>query len=178
LKGGVKPVLIGNAQLLKDLWDYSLRGGLQSIQMLDADLSTYFDVTGLANNGSFNLGEVDFKTIQTLHVIADTTFVKSFGLMITVPHVDSPKKVLITSDTQYAPSYLNGFIRSSDVVFHDCETTPYASGVHAHYQDLVRLPEDIKSKMWLYHYNSLSGLPDAVSDGFKGFVAKGQVFDF
>jgi hypothetical protein len=31
--------------------------------------------------------------------------------------------------------------------------------------------------MWLYHYNP-GHLPDARADGFRGFVKKGQVFDF
>lgn len=39
------------------------------------------------------------------------------------------------------------------------------------------MPEDIKAKMWLYHYSD-GDLPDAKQDGFLGFVAKGQVFTF
>jgi len=31
--------------------------------------------------------------------------------------------------------------------------------------------------MWLYHYQD-GELPAAVADGFAGFVAKGQVFEF
>ena len=31
--------------------------------------------------------------------------------------------------------------------------------------------------MWLYDYNDVS-LPDAVSDGFKGFVTRAKIFDF
>lgn len=182
VRGGKKPSIIGNAQLINDLWNCSLRGGLNSIQMMDADLSTYFNVIKVPNSGSFKLGDTDFKTIQTIHVVADTSFVKSFGLMITLPSQaqegSTIKKVFITSDTQYAPSQLNDFINSADVVFHDCETAKYKSGVHAHYSDLIQLPENIKSKMWLYHYNNVDGLPDAVSDGFKGFVRKGQSFGF
>lgn len=185
--GGQKPTIIGNAQLINDLWNHSLRGGLDSIQMMDADLNTYFDVIRIPNSGSFNVGQTRFKTIQTIHVIADTSFVKSFGLMVTLPEKEvveggetgsRQQKIFITSDTQYAPSQLSDFIRSADVVFHDCETSKYPSGVHAHYSDLARLPEDVKSKMWLYHYNSSVYLPDAVADGFRGFVEKGQVFEF
>jgi len=180
--GCQKPVIIGNAQLINELWGCSLRGGLDSIQMMDANLDTYFDVVKVPNSGSFKVGSTDFKTIQTIHVIADTSFVKSFGLMATLPTDEDVervvKRVFITSDTQYAPSQLNDFIRSADVVFHDCETSPHPSGVHAHYNDLRRLPDDIKCKMWLYHYNSVNGLPDAKADGFLGFVAKGQTFEF
>jgi len=176
VRGGMKPRLIGNTQLLKDLWSSSLCGGLNSIQMVDADMSTYFDILPIPNSGTFKVGDHSFKTVQTIHVIADTSFVKSFGLMATLP--DGERKVFITSDTQYAPSQLNDFIRSADVVFHDCETAPFPSGVHAHYNDLKELPEDIKGKLWLYHYNSAKSLPDAKADGFLGFVEKGQSFEF
>jgi ribonuclease BN (tRNA processing enzyme) len=182
IRGGQKPAIIGNAQLINDLWNCSLRGGLDSIQMMDANLGTYFDVIKVPNSGSFKVGTTDFKTIQTIHVIADTSFVKSFGLMITLPDPQvgdrDVKKVFITSDTQYAPSQLNDFIKSADVVFHDCETSKFPSGVHAHYDDLRRLPEEVKAKMWLYHYNSVEGRPNATADGFKGFVDKGQSFEF
>jgi ribonuclease BN (tRNA processing enzyme) len=178
VRGGRKPKLIGNSQLLKELWMSSLRGGLDSIQMIDADMSTYFDILPIANSGTFNVGLNVFKTVQTIHVIADTSFVKSFGLIATLPAGESQKKVFITSDTQYAPSQLNDFIRSSDVVFHDCETAKFASGVHAHYNDLKDLPADLKGKMWLYHYNNVAELPDAKADGFLGFVQKGQAFEF
>jgi len=179
VKGMPRPALIGNSQLLTDLWNCTLRGGLNSIQMKDATLDTYFDLIRIPNSGSFTVGDVDFKTIQTIHVVADTSFVKSFGVMATVSREsDTPQRIFITSDTQYAPSQLNDFIRSADMVFHDCETSKYASGVHAHYKDLASLPDDIKAKMWLYHYNSVSDLPDAKADGFLGFVEKGQTFEF
>jgi ribonuclease BN (tRNA processing enzyme) len=176
VRGEMKPKLIGNSQLLRDLWTSSLRGGLNSIQMVDAGMDTYFDIVAVPNSGSFKVGDTSFKTVQTIHVIADTSFVKSFGLMITLPK--NGKKMFITSDTQYAPSQLNDFIKSADVVFHDCETSKYPSGVHAHYNDLKELPEEIKRKLWLYHYNNVKDLPDAKSEGFQGFVEKGQSFEF
>jgi hypothetical protein len=177
-RGGMKPKLIANSQLIGDLWGKSLCGGLDSIQMVDAELSTYFDVIYVPNSGSFKVGDINFKTVQTIHVIADTSFVKSFGLMVTVPTPDGDRKVFITSDTQYAPSQLNDFIRSAGTVFHDCETSKFPSGVHAHYNDLKDLPEEVKERMWLYHYNSVKDLPDAKADGFLGFVEKGQYFEF
>lgn len=180
VRGGTRPAIVGNSQLINDLWDRTLRGGLSSIQTMDADLSTYFDVVRVPANGSFKVGETEFMPVQTIHVVADTSLVKSFGLMVALPEREgrTVRRVLITSDTQYAPSQLNDYIKISDVVFHDCETSAFPSGVHAHYEDLRRLPEDIKSKMYLYHYNSVLNRPDAITDGFRGFVEKGQVFEF
>lgn len=175
VKTGFKPMLYGNSKLLQELWSHSLQGGLDSIQMLDSTLDTFFDVKKIPNSGSFEFDGISYKTVQTVHVVADTTFVKSFGLMF---ETDQGMKVFVTADTQFAPAQLKDFIADADVVFHDCETSPFASGVHAHFEDLKGLPEDQKAKMWLYHWNgSEAGLPDAKAAGFKGFVPKGMTFD-
>ena len=172
--GDPKPKLFGQKELLNDLWSKTLCGGLASIQTIDATLDTYFEVNGVENNGSFDFAGINFKIVQTVHVVADKTFVKSFGLIFTTPN--NNKKVFYTSDTQFCPAQIKDFIKKSDIVFHDCETSKYPSNVHAHYEDLKALPEDTKKKMWLYHYND-GELPDAKKDGFKGFVDKGQEFE-
>ena len=86
-------------------------------------------------------------------------------------------EVFLTTDTQFAPSQIMDFYRRASIVFQDCETSPYKSGVHAHYSELKTLPGDIRAKMWLYHYQD-GALPDAQADGFAGFVKQGQVFEF
>lgn len=94
-------------------------------------------------------------------------------------------KVFFTTDTQHCPAQINAFYNQADVIFHDCETTAFPSGVHAHYKDLVSLPENVKHKTHLIHYmpddEDESGpffRPDqAISDGFRGFVSPGTVFD-
>jgi hypothetical protein len=65
----------------------------------------------------------------------------------------------------------------ADIIFQDCETAPFESGVHSHYGKLKTLPDKMKQKMWLYHYQD-GDLPDARGDGFRGFVVKGQRFDY
>jgi len=172
--GGRKVKLIAQDQLMKDLWEHTLSGGLRSIQMIDCTLDTFFEPMPIPSNGSFILDEKGYKfdLIQTIHVISDRSFVKSFGLKFRT----DKNMVFITSDTQWAPHQLRDFMITSDVVFQDCETSKYPSGVHAHYEDLVALPDELKSKMWLYHYND-GPLPDAKAAGFLGFVTKGQQFD-
>lgn len=81
----------------------------------------------------------------------------------------------ITTDTQYCPEQLKKIYDISDLIFHDCETMPFRSGVHAHYDDLATLPESVRSKMWLYHHAEVR---EAEADGFRGFVEKGQEFMF
>ena len=78
---------------------------------------------------------------------------------------------------QYAPHEIMDFYKWADIIFQDCETAKVLSGVHAHYTELVTLDKEIKRKMWLYHYNP-GPLPNARKQGFRGFVQKGQCFDF
>jgi len=165
--------LIGHTEIIKNLWNKCLSGGLESLQTIDADLNTYFDVEKIQLKNYFTFQNVNFYLVQTIHIVADYSIVKSFGLIFN--HYENQKKVFITSDTQFAPSQMKDFIRQSDIVFHDCEVG-FESGVHAHYDDLKTLHSDLKSKIWLYHYND-SVLPDAKSDGFLGFVEKGQTFE-
>jgi hypothetical protein len=49
--------------------------------------------------------------------------------------------------------------------------------VHAHIDELKTLNEDIKKKMWLYHYQP-GKKPDAEKMGFAGYIKKGQTFAF
>lgn len=83
----------------------------------------------------------------------------------------------MTTDTQFCLEEFAELYERADIIFHDCETAKVPSGVHAHYQELLTLPERVKSKMWLYGYQPGS-LPDANKDGFRGFVKRGQIFDF
>jgi ribonuclease BN (tRNA processing enzyme) len=172
--GSMKPKLYGETSVLNDLWEHTLKGGLESLQTIDADLETYFQKFPIPQKKSFSFAEVEYKLVQTVHIVADRLFKKSFGLLFKTP---KGKTVFITTDTQFAPHQIRDFIKQSDIVFHDCEVSKYPSGIHANYNDLKTLPDDEKKKIWLYHYNSVNDLPFAPDDGFQGFVQKGQEFD-
>ena len=104
--------------------------------------------------------------------MAGYMFKYSYGLIITNP--ETKKVTFITTDTQFAPYQLHKFYEMSDVIYHDAETLPFKSHVHAHYEDLKSLPIEIKNKMWLYHYHK--PIDSWKEDGFLGFVIKGQEF--
>lgn len=160
---------------MNDAWEHSLRGGLQTIEGKVADLTDYFLCHPIDDNGEFTWENVNFQPVQTVHVMSGRMIQHSFGLLIR-DHVGEGKQTFLTTDTQFAPSQLMRFYQDSDLILHDCETTPYRSNVHAHYSDLVGLPPEIKSKMWLYHYNQKVPPQDAVADGFCGFIKPGQTF--
>lgn len=168
-----KPNLFICERLKEDLWNHVLSGGLSSIQTEVASLEYYFNVNPIKENGTFIWENIEFRIVQTIHVMDGFRIMPSYGLIFTVDGL----KVFITTDSQVAPYQIRDLYKSVDIIFQDCEVSDCKSHVHANYNELITLDESIKNKMWLYHYNS-STLPDAVKDGFRGFVKKGQCFDF
>ncbi len=177
-----KPKLFAEASVMHDLWDTSLKGGMEGLEGHKytenkefVDLSVYFDMTPVRKNGSFTWEGIKFDIVQSLHITARYSHCHSFGLMWNDP--DTNERIYMTTDAQYSPeASMRAFYNEADVIFQDCETTPFKSGVHANYMDLINLSDDIKSKMWLYHYqdNVIDDWDEwnnrAKNDGFRGFI--------
>jgi len=166
-----KPKMIAYSRMLDFLWNETLKGGLASLQGHVATLSDYFDLVPVKRNDGFEWEDIKFQLVRTIHIMDGFDFVPSYGLIFDLNN----KKAFITTDSQHCPNQIMDFYAMSDIIFQDCETSPFKSGVHAHYNDLKTLPDDVKKKMYLYHYQP-GQLPDAISDGFAGFVTKGQSF--
>jgi ribonuclease BN (tRNA processing enzyme) len=176
--GGPKPELYVNERLSHTLWDHSLRGGMASHQGVVLTLDHFFaPVHRIPVNGGFRWGHTECQLVQTVHYMDGYEIVPSYGLIMRVDTNPNAGEVFLTTDTQFAPNQIMDFYRRASVIFQDCETSNYKSGVHAHYTELVTLPDDIRRKMWLYHYQD-GTLPDAKKDGFAGFVERGQTFEF
>jgi ribonuclease BN (tRNA processing enzyme) len=167
-----KPDLYISKYLSSSLWSNVLSGGMGSIQGDNTELSSYFNVHNVGKTGSFEFDGVQFQMIQVAHIYDGFRLQPCFGLQFEL----NGKKVFYTSDTQSNPNQMRDWYKSSDLIFHDCETAPFMSGVHAHYNELKALPADIKAKMWLYHCQDNHSY-DPVSDGFLGIVSKGQSFE-
>lgn len=168
-----KPHMYISRFIKTELWSSVLAGGMLSLQGEVADLDTYFEVHSIGKNQGFRWKGVDFQLVQAVHIMSGFHIVPSFGLLFTINGVNT----FLTTDTQFSPAQITDFYKRADLIFHDCETSPFRSNVHAHYEQLCTLSRDIKQKMWLYHYQD-GKLPDAAADGFAGFAQKGQVFDF
>jgi ribonuclease BN (tRNA processing enzyme) len=166
-----KPRLHILSTLVDDLWNKVLAGGLNTLQGEVAKLTTYFDVNIILPNTSFEWQGIAFQPVQTVHIYDQFCIAPTYGLMITNNHF----KTYFTADTQFGIYQMLTFYEMADLIFHDCETSEFYSGVHSPYEKLCTLDETIKAKMWLYHFNA-PPLPDAVRDGFRGFVQKGQEF--
>jgi ribonuclease BN (tRNA processing enzyme) len=177
--------LMGNNEVIRDLWNHTLKGGLKSIQAKHMTLDEYFDVEMIKRNHEFFWEGIEFTIVQSIHIVDEFSVVPSFGLIMTDP--TTKKKIYYTSDSQYCPNQIMDFYKMSDFIIQDCETTPYKSGVHANFQDLSTLPKEIKGKMSLVHYQdnviddkgdiTPEWLNKATENGFNGFFRKGDIFE-
>lgn len=176
-----KPDLWVSRFLVDDLWNRSLSGGLASIQNETNTLDTYFNVKIVEKNEGFTIGGVFFNLIQTVHVRSGFALEPSFGLMVGTMQ---GTRVFLTTDAQHCPSDILDFYKSADVIFHDCECTPFRSGVHAHFDELATLPPEIRAKIQLVHYQDLvldnwdEWDAKAKSAGFVGFARAGVEQEF
>jgi ribonuclease BN (tRNA processing enzyme) len=171
-----KPKLFMVDSLFSELWDHTLKGGLESVQGQVVGLRDYFDCSPIRKNKSFVWENCKFTPIQTIHVVSGFLIKYSYGLMIET----TKQKTFISGDTQYAPSCLASSYARADLILHDCDSFQYPKGhsihaVHAHYNDLKNLPVEIRNKMWLYHYSQK--IDTYQEDGFAGFATKGQEFE-
>lgn len=145
---------------------------MESIQGEITSLDSFFNVRHIERERTFTWEGIEFNLIKVVHVDNGYFVVPSYGLYFEVDGV----KVFLSTDTQIFDR-IGEIYDIADIIFQDCEITPKASKVHAHYRDLAKLPEQIKHKIWLYGYQP-GELPPARQDGFQGFVKRGQIFDF
>jgi len=164
--------------LVDELWFNSLKGGLGSIQGNTLTLKDYFDIHPLNDGKNFIWQDISFEPIQSIHVFNGSYVIPTFGLMITEP--DSGKIIYFTSDTQFTPDSQIKYYKKADIVIQDCETLKFKTGIHAHYDELKTLDDNIKSKLYLWHYqdNVVDKFNQwqnkAINDGFRGFIKRGK----
>lgn len=168
-----RPNLYIAEEIAAELWERSLSAGMRSVEGQITTLETFFRVNPVGQRRSFEWGGVTFFLIRAVHVNNGYGVMPSYGLCFDVEGV----RVYITTDIQYQPDKLWAHYQKSTIIFHDCETSRFPSPVHAHYDQLLKLPEDVRRKTWLYGYQP-GALPTAIADGFQGFVKRGQVFEF
>ena len=174
------------------------------VESKEVDIDYYFDIKEVSgtkngkNDYTFKWKDATIKVIDMPHMRIKGThdhserIIPSAGLFISTNGLST----FITTDTfinySNAAKELDGFssydidrilnyYENAYLIFHDCETLSLkgipASGVHSSYEDLVKMPNKIKSKTWLVHYQDIGkNMPDAEEDGFAGFVKPRQEF--
>lgn len=169
----------------KNLWNESLRGGIQFSENGKMTFNDYFSELPIKKNRSkpfemyeANIGSINLILFRTRHVTTKSGSFKnsqfSYGIIF-------DKKVLFTGDTQYNPEQIDFLLKefpNIEHIFHDCDVSGYSVGVHASYEQLKNFPPQVRSKMSLYHYNKKMLEVNAEKDGFYGFVQRGIYYIF
>lgn len=168
-----KPRIFAQENVLSDLWNHSLQGGLTHIHGKEMHLDDYFTLQPVHDQGTFRWEGIDFNLVKMPHIGTGRYNLCSYGLMIK----NGTQRAFISTDAQFQANLLDSISEQVDLILHDCETCEPPSSIHAHYHQLCTLSPQLKGKMWLYHYQPSPHL-DPGADGFKGFVQKGQEFEF
>lgn len=186
-EGDYAPRLIGDERLLQDLWDRSLRGGLESMEGFVATLETFFEPVPVKPNKPIIWEGWTMELIQQIHIMSGSMIMWTFGVMFSK---EGHKTVYFTTDSQHcSPKQMEEFYRKSDIIFQDCE----CSGVNFSFKEGEKIytyngknykwPQDptkaaelcaqnIKSKPWETfkfssgvhaNYAQLAGYPSANS---------------
>ena len=168
-----KPNLYLSKDVAMKLWNQTLSGGMSSIDGDLAELNTFFEVNYIKPNGYFIWENISFYLIKVFHVDNGYYLMPSYGLFFQINH----EKIFLTTDTQLYLYLMQQYYEDADLIFQDCEIANFPTNIHAHYDQLIKLPKQIKNKMWLYGYQP-GKLPNAKQDNFLGFVKRGQIFEF
>lgn len=171
-----KITLISQSEIIKEGWKHTWSGGMKSYQGKVLALDDYFDVQMIPKNGKFVFEDIVCQLVQSVHIMDGFAIVPTYGLIISLP---DGKKIYWTADTQFNPNQIMDFYKMADVIIQDCENTPYKSGVHAHVDDLLTLPDDIKKKMKLVHYQGPPVLlRDKVVSSGMSVMTQGSFLNF
>ena len=126
--------------MVSDLWEHGLKAsmGEQGTKTID----DYFEVIPISSRFEWN--HIQFKVVERPHTDTEV----SYGLWL------NDQEIYFTSDVKFEYSKnIDMYYKSAKIIFHDVETSPFESSVHPHYTKLETLPQDIRSKIKLYHYH-------------------------
>jgi ribonuclease BN (tRNA processing enzyme) len=71
----------------------------------------------------------------------------------------------------------SAWMQQASLIFHECSFTPaYPGTVHTHYEQLLELPDDLRSRMVLIHHGPKPEGLDPMGDGFHGVAHKGGTY--
>ncbi|GKU78437.1 MBL fold metallo-hydrolase [Paenibacillus sp. L3-i20] len=135
-----KPVLYLAQQLIKPLWENTLRGGLTQESL--SRLEHFFIVKPLETGKQYELAPgLIVELIQTKHIIDKDSFSFLFN-----------SRFFYSADMRFDGQLLQKLVDGGvETIYHDCQIETPAV-VHAGLDELLTLPESIQKKLWLMHY--------------------------
>jgi ribonuclease BN (tRNA processing enzyme) len=170
---GFKPQIISSINILVNLWDQSLKGGLSTLPGRYALLQDYFFIQALRSGepgqDRFHLlKRYCFEIFPTDHVQIERKYDwPSYGLFIT--DTTTGESVFFSGDSRF--DYADKMGRAK-LCFHEVQLVEQPDPVHALISEMRTLPADVKAKTFLYHYGDTwdSGPFEFVNHEFAGFA--------
>jgi hypothetical protein len=191
--GSTRVPLFAPHDYAQDLWGQTLRGGMAHSEEVDLGgptghmtLGHFFDlkppkkIYGKYDRDAweFTVGEGADKIHFLMYVgphIPDTASTLDENFFSAGFVIDN--RVMISGDTRYDPAALTMIGRDCETIFNDCQSFP--GGVHVNYEELCKLPADVRKRMYLYHCDDgmrplngegMLGGRDVAKEGFAGFA--------
>lgn len=166
-----KPTIWFREELLDELWDGSLRGGLAKVNVIDdgvtpgsVGLDAYFEPKILAPGERVAAANLPVITPrQSVHVPGKA----SFGFFL-------GEDVFFSADTQELPPAVGPTGKPLRAIFQDCQLFDIPNAVHTSLARLDReMAPELKAITRLMHYNHQPDI-DARAMGFQGFVVRNE----
>lgn len=154
---GRKATLALHPEVAKRLWDGHLAAGMECL-MSPADhhvdarrFEDYFDVVELGEGRPARLGPFEIECRRTIHHIPTTALrIRAGGACLGY-----------SADTAFDPSLIE-WLAEADLVVHETNF-----GVHTPYEDLAKLPADLRARMRLIHYPDMFDVPGSVIEPLR-----------
>ncbi|MGB2986820.1 MAG: MBL fold metallo-hydrolase [Phycisphaerae bacterium] len=172
-----KPQIISSSDVLADLWNHSLKGGLSALTGRRAQLEDYFDILAMRPAGQEGadrftmLDRYDFTVFPTDHIQVQRKYDwPSYGLLITDRKTGDT--IFYSGDTRFDPEGFGEMLAAAKTVFHEVQLEDQPEPVHSPLSEMRTFPEGIRKKTILYHYGDTwdGGAYDFVADEFAGFA--------
>jgi ribonuclease BN (tRNA processing enzyme) len=155
-----KPQLISAMSILVNLWDHSLKGGMEALRPGEAE----HDRFQMLKRYEFSLFPTDHMRIRQKYDWP------SFGVLMT--DRKTGETAFFSGDTKFDYAAYATMLHDSKMNFHEVELHEYPDPVHSLLSELRTMPADVKSKTLLYHYNDDfdTAAYACVAEEFAGFV--------
>jgi hypothetical protein len=171
----------------KVLWNYSLKGGVAFNEVHDGKELRFSDVARLLTPKPFEgfgrdayhyrHGSIDLKLIRTMHIPENAGSWKD-SFWSTALLIDD--RIFFTGDTRFDPKLIESVESACapELIIHDCQF--FIGGVHAGFDEIKNLPEEIRKKTLLVHYgdNWRKFGSEVKKAGFAGLARQWVHYDF
>jgi ribonuclease BN (tRNA processing enzyme) len=131
------------ALIADELWENSLKGGLEHTEEGECEVIDYFNCYNLYE---FRENPLGLRILKTDHVKNKLSYAIGFK-----------EGLFYSGDTKFNTGLIQYAYNNYKTIIHDCQLPlengkVIKGGVHAHLHELMSLPEDIQKKMHLIHY--------------------------